>query len=528
MKRRAVQTQRVGFGPLVGLRDSLDPSVSNDPKYARVIQNLRPVELTGPTTFVGRPGFEQHNPTQLGVSFGGFTWSAYTGQLVHHFVREDGEERTFVVVGGHLYYHDWSAAAYNEVTAGGVTWDQTAKYYGVTYGDKMVYHDGTNTPRTKDPVDLSGAALTNAPIFYGQPVVYYAKLFAIKAAERSVIVWSEENDPTIGYETTPYSNSWQIGQTDQEPLYALCATNEALYYFRARSIGTIRGAVTPEFTTDGTHEGISQTDGTVSPDGVCLARDKVYFINADAEPCVIVGGTVKNLADDVRETVRGLDKTKLDKAITRHDPASGLVLFGVVEIGQEQPSCIIAINPLLDVPVAVWRGFVFSALGIANNASGEPTILHLSTDGYAYAHGQPDGDVTDDEHNAGTVAIAHVIESCHLATDTEYEKRFSRADMVLRAEGAISGIQTYRVTPYGPSTILEGSVSDPREPEWDSFNWDEAPWAEDAAEAKLALGLNALGRWVRHGIVHQETGESFGFSRMTTEFTPAGDMAGAR
>ena len=101
--------------------------------------------------------------------------------------------------------------------------------FAASIADACIVHDGTNTPLRVYDLDTlipSSAALSNAPVFYGQPVPYYAKLFAIKAAERNVIVWSEENDPTIGYESTPYSNSWEIGQTDQAPLYALAATNE--------------------------------------------------------------------------------------------------------------------------------------------------------------------------------------------------------------------------------------------------------------------------------------------------------------
>jgi hypothetical protein len=534
-----VAPKRVAFGPLVGMRDSSDSSVSNDPKYARLLQNVMPIELDKPSTMTGRPGFDKILSTQLGTTSGSFPWTSRTGQLVHHFVREDGNERTLIWVGGHLYNYNPTLDSSAEVTAGSVTWDQTARYYAVTFGDTVVYHDGTNTPRTKEPIANSGVELTNAPVFYGQPVVYYAKVFAIKSTERSVIVWSEENDPTIGYEAVPYSNSWQLGQTDQEPLYALAATNEALYYFRARSIGTIRGAVTPEFTTDGTHEGISQSVGTVSPDGVCVVGSRVFFIDADARPHVIDGGQAIDLSANLRETLRGLDKTKLDKAITRYDPTTGLVLFGVVEIGQSEPSVILAINPVLNLPVAVWRGFSFSALGIVRPAlstaaqSGAeveisvPALLHLHNDGYAYLHGTPNGAIWDDLFDSGTVAIQHVLESCHLATDPEYEKRFSRADILLRVAADISAITVTAITPHGTGSDLSGSVNADVGSQWDAVDWDEGVWESDFIERHLAVGLNQVGRWARLRMTHQVTGERIGFTKLSADYTPAGNAAGA-
>jgi hypothetical protein len=521
--------KRLEAGPFVGMRDSLDPSVSNDPKYARDLVNVMPLDLTGPSTFVGRPGFDKILSTQLGAA------AVRTGQLVHHFVREDGGERTLLVVGGKLYNYTPTTDGVADVTAGGVTWETTARFYAVTFGDTVVYHDGTNTPRTKEPIANSGAAITNAPIFYGQMVVYYAKLFAIKNAERSVIVWSEENDPTIGYETVPYSNSWQLGQTDQEPLYALAATNEALYYFRARSIGSIRGAVTPEFTTDGTHLGISQSVGTVSPDGVCVVGERVFFIDADARPHVIEGGQAKPIYEGLNETIRGLDKTQLAKFSTRYDPTTGLVMFGVVEIGQSAISAILVYNPTLNIPVGVWRGFNVSAFGIVKPGVlsapqtsgltvevGVPAMLHLHDDGYAYLHGTPNGTIWNDYLDSGTVGIAHAVETAHIGNDESDEKRFSRADLLFRVMSDTTAVNVRMLTPYGSGDALAGTLSQGG-PDWDEYDWDDFVWGEDFAERKLAVGLNQVGRWARMRVEHQVTGERFGFTKAEVTVSPAGD-----
>lgn len=527
-RRPQPAAQRVGFGPLVGLRDSLDPSVSNDPKYARVIQNLYPLELDKPTTFAGRPGFAQAG-AQLGDT------NKRTGQLVCQFTKLDGTEYTVAIVGGQgIYTYDWATDTWTQsvtvanLTTASITLSETARIYAETYTDQLYISDGVNTPFLWDGSTGSGGltSLTNAPVLYGQQKPYYAKAFGIKNTQRNVLVWSEENDATIGYEQSLYKDSWQLGQTDQEGLVAIAPTNAALYYLRARSTGVINGAVTTDFSTDGNHEGVSQTVGTTSPDAVVVVGEKIYLIDADARPHVIVGGQMKPIFDDIRETIRSLDRAQLSQAIGRYDALTGLVLFGLVEASRTLPSCIIAYNPVLDVPVAIWRGFTFQAMGVVKNADGVPVLMHLSDDGYAYAHGETFGDLWDDELNAGTTAIAHAVESCFLANDTRYEKRYTRTDISLRAEDDYTAINVRHFTPYGSSTAVEGSVTS-SESRWDDFNWDEGAWATGVIERHLPVGLNQVGRWIRHRIDHQVTGEKFGFTALSTEYVPAGDSVAA-
>jgi hypothetical protein len=515
-------------GPFVGIRDSLDPLVSNDPTRARMIQNMLPLELDKPSTFVGRPGFDQAG-SQLGAS------AKRTGQLVCQFTKLDGTEYTVAIVGGQgIYTYDWSTEAWTQVvtvanlTSESITLSETSHIYAVTFANNLVISDGVNTPWMWD--GQSGTAgltsLTAAPVFYGQPVVYYAKLFAIKNTERNVIVWSEEQDATIGYETTPYSNSWQLGQTDQEGIYALAATNEALYYLRARSAGAIRGAVTPEFTADGTHEGLSQSVGTQSPDGVVVVGERVFFIDADARPHVIQGGQLVPLFDDLRETIRSLDRAQLAEAITRYDPTSGLVLIGVVETGQSNPSAFLCYNPTLMVPCSVWRGYTYHAVGIVKNADAVPVMMHLSADGYAYDHGTLSGALWDDELNAATQAIAHALDGPHLGVDARNEKRWTRADVLLRAEQDLTAINFKHKTPYGTSSAIAGSVES-SEPRYGTAVYGTATWGTGIVERHLPFGLNGLGRWMRPRLDHQVIGERFGVTHISVEYTPAGDAVQA-
>jgi hypothetical protein len=526
----AVSPKRVVAGPFIGMRDSLDPAVSNDPKYARVLQNMMPLALDGPTSFVSRPGFDKLLSSQLGAA------ETRTGQLVHQFINSAGTELTLLIVGGKAYSYfpllDLASAP------SGTVGDTSARYYAVTFGSVAIYHDGVAQPAAFDGALFPGTTISAAPILYGQPVVYYAKLFGIKSTERNVIVWSEENDETIGYETVPYSNSWELGQTSQEPLYALAATNEALYYFRARSIGKITGAVTPDFATDGTHEGISQSVGTISPDGVCVVGERVFFLDAGGRPHVIERGQAVPLFDDLTETIRLIDKTKLSKAVTRYDPSTGLVRFGVVELGQNYPSMTLLYNPVLSVSVGVERGYTFTAMGVttprlttaapAGTEQDAPALLHLSEDGYAYIHGTPNGSIWSDYFNAGTVAISHVVETCHLATDSREEKRYPRTDLALRADQDYTAISVRHITPYGSSTAVTGTVtrSGPRYGAITSL-YGASCYGSGISETHLPIGVNQVGRWIRHRITHAVAGERFGFTSLSTQVIPAGDAPGA-
>lgn len=517
---------RVSAGPWIGLRDSLDATISNDPQFARMIQNMYPLELDKPSTFVGRPGFDQAG-SQLGAV------AKRVGQLVTQFTKLAGTEYTAAVVGGQgIDTYDWvtetwtKAVSVANLATASVTLSETAHAYSNTFTDTLLLSDGVNKPFTWTGASGAGGltSLTNAPVIYGQPTVYYAKVFGIKSTERSTIVWSEENSANTGYEAGGYANAWTLGQTDQEPLYAVVGTNEAIYYFRARSIGAIRGAVTQDFQNDGTREGVDENIGTISPDGIAVVGDRIFFIDADARPHVLEGGRVRPLFDDIRETIRGLDRAQLATAVTRYDPTTGLVMFGVAEVGQSNPSVLLTYNPVLNVCASIWRGYTFQALGMVKNATAIPVLMHLASDGYAYDHGSTSGTLWDDELNSGTLAIAHALETCHLAVDARYEKHFQRADILFRAEEDATAINVKHFTPYGASTAVSGSVSS-NEPRYDVATslYDVSVYGTGVTERKLAVGMRAIGRWVRLRIDHQVAGEEFGVEQVTADYTPAGD-----
>lgn len=520
--------RRFTAGPWLGLRDSLDPITNRDPALASEIVNLYPLELDRPTPFVARPGLTQAG-AQLGAS------GKRTGQWVGQFTKLDGTEYTVAVVGGQgVYTYNWSTAAWSNVvtvanlTTASITLSETARVYTVTFANTLVVSDGVNTPWTWDGTSGAGGLtkLTAAPVFFGQPTVYYAKLFGIKNTARSSIVWSEELDATTGYESG-FTNVWTLGQTDQDALYAIVGTNEALYYFRAHSSGAISGAVNSEFATDGTREGLSETVGTTSPGGIVYHDARLFLVDALGRPHVArLGAGVAPVWQDAAETLRGVDRTALASVTATFDPTTGLVLYGMPETGQSSPTIALAYNPLRANPVAVWNGWPFTTIGVVKNGEGELVLMHIDSDGYAYRHGLPTSTLWDDELNAGTATVTHTLTTSYLAPDPQHEQRVSRVDVALRIEDGASSLSLVTETPYGNADAVTATVTGAGS-RWGEFNWGEGQWAAYVSEGHAAFGVQQVGRWVRCRFTHAESGESVGLSAATVTSTAAGDRAGA-
>lgn len=498
---------------------------------AFLLQNVYPLDAARASAVAGRPGFTQAG-SQLGSS------GKRTGQLLYQFTKLSGTEITVAIVGGQFYTYDWGSDTWTEsVTAANfstasITLSQTAHCYAVTFANTMVITDGVNTPFTWDGTAGAGGLvkLTNCPALYGKPTVYYAKLFGIKNTARSTIVWSEENDPTSGYDSGSFTNSWQLGQTDQEPLYAVVGTNGALYYFRGRSTGVISGAVNADFVTAGVHDAVSGTVGTQSPGSPVYYEGRIYFVDANWKPRVIVpgSGVDDEMWGDVQETVIGLDRQYVSTAVGVYDASTQQVLQGVVELGQTFPSLQIAIDPTQGAGQVsgLWRGFTFHEMALVKNASGEPVLMHLSSDGYAYAHGQPDGSSWDDELNAGTQAIQHIVEPSPMGGDVSIEKRFDRMDIELRTQSDMTGLSVGYETTRGRSVAqsvpsLSGDLS-----RFDVAVWDTDVWSVSSTNQHVAIGLNSQGRWIKPIVQHETLGEQFGLGQVRVVAQPLNNAPG--
>lgn len=230
-------------------------------------------------------------------------------QLLYDFWTTAGVQHTVAIIDGEITEYNWSTDTSSTVvstanlTSASIVLSTTARCYAVTFDNKMIISDGTNTPFAWDGTSGAGGLteLTNAPVFFGQPTVYYGKLFAIKNTDQLTIVWSEENDPTTGYEAGGFNNAWTLGQTNSEHLVGILGTNEALYYWRKTGIGIIRGAVTPDFSSSGTHDAVSESLGLIHTSVRLYTDGRVFFADQYRRPWMLVGGTLEPIWEQLSQ-----------------------------------------------------------------------------------------------------------------------------------------------------------------------------------------------------------------------------------
>jgi len=490
-----------------GMHDSEDPQTA-DPLYAQLLQNCYPIGAEFGARVVGRPGFSQTGQ-KLGTvtgAFGSGFDSAFGGksgtrvQGIYQYTQLDGTEYTIVIAGGEFYTYNWSTGVFTADTPSSASISSTNTCYFVTINDKVVISDGTNTPWTWD--GTTDVVLSNCPVLYGQPTIYYAKLFGIKNTERSTIVWSEEADPTTGYEAGGYNNAWTLGQTDQEPLYAIRGSNEALFYWRERSIGSIRGAVDADFVNSGTREGVSATIGCKSPDGITEGPDAFYFFDADFRPRILdmSSGRLDTATwKRIQETIPDWDEAQLGQSRAVFDPQTNLALLGAISDGSAESDQYLTIDVLSGEIAGLWTGWTATAMGMVKDGNGKPRIMHGTENGYLYAHGLPSGSEWSDDNaptDGGLRAITHKVTGGHLGAHMYAERKFLRWDINLWMETDMD-LSLYYKTPRGTSTTQTKSVSVSSYPR----------------EQHISVGLNGDGRWILPTIEHSVIGQEFGLER---------------
>lgn len=509
-----VDTHHISY---TGVRDSKDPSTAH-PRKASYLLNVYPIQSEFGGGLEGRPGF-----TKLDITLAGRT------QLEYQFSKLDGAEHTIVVAGGRFYEYSWAGGTFSEIlttaqlTAAGVTLDTTAPVYAVTFNDEMIVTDGVNTPWAWDGTAGAGITkLTNAPVAFGPPTIYYAKLFFIKASERTTMVWSEENQANTGYEAGGFTNVWQLGQTEQESLYRLFGTNEALYYWRARSMGSITGAVDEDFRTTGVHDGVSQTIGTTAPASVVHFKDSFFWIDADAHPQLLrIGAGIVEppIWHDARETTLRLPRSNLPNVQGVLRTLENVIIFAFTPTGQDENQQQLVFHANSGEFIGLWNGMEAVTQAMVKDAGGNPIMLHGDSLGNVYQHGTPGGTVYSDNG----VAITHTVHGTPMMWHPREEKYFSRADISFRLESDLSNIGISFVAPgCDDSTIsnpgtLSGSLSI-----WGIARWGISLWSATSVEAHLAIGLDCRSRWIQLRLNHNTLDEQFAFLGWSLTAQPAG------
>lgn len=512
--------QEYEFGPWKGVRDSVDPS-TGQPDLLHACENLVPEDPELGGACVSRPGFSP--------AIGDHTALGEVGhRRCQGFIEVDfsGTIHRILVVGGHVYSYDWATQAATELVLGGSLALEldAVQIYLVQARNYLILSDGVHKPIAWDGSTF--AEVTDCPVLYGRPWMYFGAFMGIKDTERDTFVWSRPADPFTGYEAGGYNNAWTLSQTDTNPLSVGVGFNDGMIIWRARSATTITGDIDEEFQSSGTRDGVSETIGAAlgASAGVVVAGRNVYFLDADRRPQMLTldGGIVGANGErapiwaDCRSTLANVPANAGATAIGVYEPLQDVVLLGVPRLGETHPSFFLVFDAPTGQFVGTWTGWDATAIGTWTDLDGKPRLVHGALDGHTYVHGTGEDGVVDDEFVSGAVAVRHYLESGPVGYDTKIEKCFDRVDLSLRVVSTMSNVrvshQTSSMASSAQALSFSGGLS-----LWDVAEWDDDVWSGNSAEQHGAAGTAAWGRWTRLIVLHQEIGEPMGIMKARLE-----------
>lgn len=437
--RRAPRRKSFRSGPWKGVRNTNDPADDAPDILADAVNCFIPDAIGGSGTYQ-RPG--------LSLMFGGVTVNTGTfrGQGAFSHTALDGTVYNFIVEKGKLYRTDATLQTRTDVTPVGVTIDAsvTTRVYGTSFANQLVITDGVNrpwlatnlsgTPITGTYIDYNGAGTTWAA--FGPAVAWGGSIFFIVSQTNNVyartdILWSIAGDASQGYQQTNYDNRWTLLQTATDPLWALAATNVALNYFRARSIGSISGAVGPTLASSATHDSISVNIGTEAPQCIVLYGTTIFFVDVIGRPYRLAQGgepepiwlQMRALVDSSNSGFPGITKLVATAAF---EPTLNLYVVAIWSCLPSQngpPVEIQAFDAVTGRYFGRWKigsGFQIDCMGnfidpngrgvlVALGSNAAPTSSTLASSGYAWymnGLGSAAGDFLTDETPApGAVNI---------------------------------------------------------------------------------------------------------------------------
>ena len=505
--------QIIRSGPWKGMRDAQEPE-SADPQYAKLIQNAYASNVDiGLRCITGIPGFALAG-TQLG------SVGARTCQWIGQFARTNGTTQSLVIVNGALSEYNWGANTYTtrltnaQITGAGATLSTTATVYCVVYNDLLIVSDGVNKPFQWDGTSGGGVTLlSNAPICYGQPVIYSEKLMMIKAAERDTFVWSEEGQPNVGYEAGGYLNVWGIGGAKAERLVALAPRNETLGVIRERSTTEIAGQVATDFKTTATRASVSEKIGTTAPGAVLVLDEGTLSVDAFGRPQFWPKGGTYTVApalwDACAQTVSGIATSQIPNIQITDDEACSLFWVSFAALGASSLTSHLLFERTGGVPNLVGVAqFVAQRMGTWINASGQRVLVHSGVDdGYLYYHGTPTGSLWNFGYNAGTTPIPHEVRPAEMGVDIGEEKNWDEFSISIITDTAATFSFDY-VTPSATSAATQTIAFTGGGSLWDSFLWDTGTWGGASGNTRKRVGINMHGRWmipsIRHAVLNEQ------------------------
>ena len=502
-------------GPFLGVKDD---TTAVDPQYAQSMTNVMFADAGPAAGLVGRPGFSKH--TSLTVTASG-------GALgVFEHVAIDGTRYKFVFANGKVYRWSWTStsagvSSFTDVTPVGVAISDRVSC--VSFADTMIVSDGVNRPwkaTNLSSTPITGAYLTGVPAAcYGPPAVYYGKLFFIKGNERNTIIWSEENDPDTGYEAGGFNNAWTLAQTSNEPLIAIRATNEALYYWRLHSMGMITGAVNDEFTTAGVHDSLSETVGAITGWAVVEAGGAFYFMDAERRLQVYRQGQgfgeLWREMSPVNYSVPVVSPADVQACYLPHER----VAVFVVSTGSAPPysrSGMLVVSTATDHALGTWSGGIgsggYDQIAVVNDPLNVPRLVTLNDRlvgrGLYAQESTSAGTTRQTDYDGSTTTYPDCTVVCPMLG---YDARVAKDFQLLTVVGTAA--QTVRLDYATPRSGIT--------------TYGTAQSVTTTGEGRGTVGINAQSaRWIRPRIRTAATAGAFSLAAVVVSGVPVTDAPG--
>lgn len=404
-RRASTRRQTLYTGPWAGVKDTRDP-YDDSPSLLVDLMNCSIPDPEGGSGAYARRGFGILN---LQGPYSG------KGQAVYsHVVNTSVYD--FIVAGGKLYRSNQAHTIFTDVTpTSGVSISSTAfRVYLTTFGEQLIISDGVNQPWIAS--DLSSTPITGTVIDYdgtgvpgsghvwsavGQPVVYAGSLIFILnkvdgVLQRTTLTWSVPGNPAQGYEqddgaTNSFDYSWTLEQTSAHPIYALAATNVALFYFRDTSIGALAGTPGPDFQGSATHDIVSVNVGCLQSATVQQYGQTIFFCDDLGRPYALQPGSPPipiwlSMREVVNTSTSAYPGATAKVACATIYPNQNLYIAAIYSPDPGEP------NPPVEAVVfdvktlayvgrwTIRNGATWEALGILNNAGGYDQLIVLGNE----------------------------------------------------------------------------------------------------------------------------------------------------
>lgn len=289
--KRPVSRTSLMAGPWTGVFDTSDPFDAS-PSTLRDALNIDIPDPENGSGAYGRNGFALGNAGATVTTF----FDPLYPQAIHTHTALDGSTSNFMIVAGKLLRSSAVALlpmTITDVTPAGISINTTGPVSITSLLDTIIVNDGLSRPWVG--TNLTGSPITGAYIdydglgvawtAYGAPAVYQGAVFFILnvvggVSRRQDVSWGEPGDATIGWQQATFDNNWTLSQHATGPLFALTATNLALYYFRAQSIGAIQGEVGPNLASTATNDAISAGVGCTAWRTIQQFNTAIFFADA--------------------------------------------------------------------------------------------------------------------------------------------------------------------------------------------------------------------------------------------------------